>query len=72
MRNIFLPWRWKRTVKAGLDARVGYVLTALNDVRTQVGHNWASRLPSSPNYVKNYTAYAIPSRDNWMMRPGTS
>ena len=37
MRNILLPWRWKRTVKAGLDAQVGYVLTALNDVRIQIG-----------------------------------
>ena len=43
MRNIFLPWHWKRTVKAGLDAQVGYVLTALNDVRTQIGAQLAQQ-----------------------------
>lgn len=40
MRNILLPWHWKRAVSASLDARVASVITAIdefrNDFRTRM------------------------------------
>lgn len=36
MRKILLPWHWKRTVSAALDARVACVIAAINDLKADI------------------------------------